>query len=93
MWSEELGLDVTEGEIMLVELADVVEEVEGEDALAAGIPVSSEGDFDLEDVTELFGDRCDEVAEGLTSVVTPSITKTPFLFSQQLSARVPFPQQ
>lgn len=84
---------------MLVELADEVDEVEGGDALTAtsvslaATSVSSEADFDVEDVAKLFDDRCDEVAEGLTSVVTPLITNTPLLFLQQLSARVPFPQQ
>lgn len=50
-------------------------------------------DPDADPEAEPVDDAVFEVLDGFTSVVTPSITKTPFLSLQHFSARVPFPQQ
>lgn len=50
-------------------------------------------DPDADPEAELVDNAVFEVLDGFTSVVTPSMTKTPFLSLQHSSAKVPFPQQ
>lgn len=86
---------VVEVEIGLKEAAEkklvrLVDEEESEDTLVTGTYVVVEVEIGLSDVTEINGNS---VAEDLTFVATPSTRNAPSLFSQQLSPRVPFPQQ
>lgn len=84
-WFEEL--DVVDGDAMIV--------LVGEERRAGEIMDEDDEDEELEvDFdTALVEDAAFEVLDGFTSVVTPSITKTPFLSLQHFSARVPLPQQ
>ena len=63
---------------------------ESEDTLVTGTYVVVEVEVGLSDATEINGNS---VAEGLKLVATPSTRNAPSLSSQQLSPRVPFPQQ
>lgn len=86
---------VVKVEIGLKEAAEeklvwLVDEKEREDTLVAGTYVVVEVEIGSSDVTEINGNSA---AEDFTFVATPSTRNAPFLFSQQRSPRVPFPQQ
>ena len=96
VWFEELDFVELDAETVLVgEEARTGEKFEG-DVGDAEVEGDAEDDVEAEPVdveAELVDDADFEVLDGLTSVVTPSMTKTPFLSLQQFSASVPFPQQ